>query len=219
MINYAAYLFLSLSLTMMLIEWTKVGLVTQSLILKSKSYYVKRKSFLMKALWIVIPLKFLLGFMTSVFYCTSELELKFYSFFDGIFLAEMGILFIINAKTLVNNVRHHYRENLGSDLVFMQITLILSSFSYLFRSAYLIVSFVFWEDGIQEVEEKIDNFSNKLLMLISTLLIVFLTELLPIISLILTNAFILKQKMMKLKAIGEQEDELEDDFMEKSVWD
>jgi hypothetical protein len=68
MINYAAYFFLSLALTMNLIEWTKVGLATQSLILKSLSFYVKRKSFLMKALIIIIPVKFILGFLTSLFF-------------------------------------------------------------------------------------------------------------------------------------------------------
>lgn len=208
MINYAAYFFLSLALSMMLIEWTKVGLATQSLILKSLSYYVKRKSFLLKALLIVMPLKFLLGLLTSVFYCTSDLKLKFYAFFDGIFLAEMGILFIINAKTLVNNIRLNYQEYFGSDLLFMQIALILSSISYLLRSTYQITSFVFFEDGIMEVEQRIDKLENKLVMLGLTLGIVFLTEILPIASLIITNAFILKQKSMKMKTIGEQENEM-----------
>lgn len=134
MINYAAYLFLSLALTLSLIKWTRVGLATQSLIIKSISYYFKRKSFLFKALLFIIPLKFALGFTTSLFYCTRDLPLKFYSFFDGIFLSELGILFIINAKTLVTNIRTHYQKYFGADLAFMQVTLVLSSVSYLFRA-------------------------------------------------------------------------------------
>ena len=203
MINYAAYLFLSLALTLNLLEWTKIGLATQSLVIKSLSYYINRKSFLMKALCIIIPIKFALGFVTSVSYCLEFFDLKFYWFFDGIFLAEMGILFIINAKTLTNNIRTYYMEYFKGDMLFMQITLICSSVSYLFRSAYLLIAFIFFDNGIKDTEEYILGMKNKTLMLISILTVVFLTEMLPIASLILTNAFILNQKSEKMKTIGQ----------------
>ena len=78
MILYASYVFLSLALALSLIEWTKVGLATQSLVIKSLSYYVNRKSFLTKALLIIIPLKFSLGFFSSILYCSKDYELTYY---------------------------------------------------------------------------------------------------------------------------------------------
>lgn len=145
----------------------------------------------------------MLGFATSIFYCTSGLNLKFYSFFDGIFLAEMGILFIINAKTLVNNIRTHYEKYFKADLIFLQVTLILSALSYLLRATYLLGAFIFFDNGISDIELYIRLQGNGFITLLSTLIIVSLTELLPIASLILTHAFILKQKSMKMKTIGQ----------------
>ena len=81
MLNYSAYLFLSIALTLNLLEWTKIGLATQSLVLKSLSYYINRKSFLMKALLVIFPIKFALGFVTSFGYWLEWFDLKFYCFF------------------------------------------------------------------------------------------------------------------------------------------
>lgn len=155
-----------------------------------------------------MPLNFLLGFATSMFYCISNLNIKFYSFFDGIFLAEMGILFIINAKTLVNNIRTHYEKYFKADLIFLQVTLILSALSYLLRATYLLGAFIFFENGINDIELYIRLQGNGFVTLLSTLAIVSLTELLPIASLILTHAFILKQKSMKMKTIGQARNNL-----------
>ena len=208
MVNYIAYMFLSAALTLSLIEWTKIRLATQSLVLKSLTYYTNKKSFLIKASLIILPIKFGLGFITSISYWVNGLALKFYWFFDGIFLVEMGILFIINAKTFVTNIRTYYYEYFKEEMIIMQLTLILSSLSYLFRSAYLLVGFVFFENGIKEAEERIFMIKNKSVMLLWILVIVFLTEMLPIASLILTNAFIVQQKSIKMKTIGQQSNNL-----------
>ena len=204
MVNYISYMFLSSALTLNLIEWTKIKIATQSLVLKSLSYYINRRSFLIKASLIILPIKFALGFITSISYWINGLALKFYWFFDGIFLVEMGILFIINAKSFVTNIRTFYYDYFKEEIIFMQFMLILSSVSYLFRSTYLLVGFVFFENGIKEAEERIFEMQNKSLMLISILAVVFLTEMLPFASLILTNAFIIKQKAIKMKTIGQQ---------------
>jgi hypothetical protein len=139
------------------------------------------------------------------------LGLRFYCFFDGIFLAEMGILFIINAKTLVNNIRMYYEKYFKQDFLFMKVTLIISSISYLLRATYLLSGFIFFKDGIKQLEEIISLQHNKILMFIGILLIVCLTELFPILALILTNAFILKQKSMKMKSIGEKDTNILED--------
>ena len=85
----------------------------------------------------------------------------------------------------------------------MRLTLICSSISYLLRSAYLLIAFIFFKNGIMDAQEFVMNLENKILMLLSILSIVFLTEMLPIASLILTNAFILKQKASNMRSIGQ----------------
>lgn len=77
----------------------------------------------------------------------------------------MGILFIINAKSFVTNIRTFYYEYFKDEIIYMQFMLILSSVSYLFRSAYLLVGFVFFENGIKEAEQRIFAIKNKPLML------------------------------------------------------
>lgn len=115
----------------------------------------------------------------------------------------MGILFIINAKTLVNNIRLYYAKYFGRELIFLQITLILSALSYLLRATYLLTGFVLYEEGIVYIEKLIKIIPERELMLMAMLTVVSLTELLPLASLLLTNAFILKQRSMIKNTIGE----------------
>lgn len=114
----------------------------------------------------------------------------------------MGVLFIINAKSFANNIRIYYYKYFKGEMFLMQLTLILTSFAYLFRSSYLLIGFVFYEGGILEIEKNIFEMKDKLVMLGFILTVVFLTEMLPILSLILTNAFILKNKSMRTRIIG-----------------
>lgn len=86
------------------------------------------------------------------------------------------------------------------------ITLITCSLSYLFRASYLLICFVF-SRGIQK---NFEEFDDDIMNLIASLILVVLTEILPIISLIMTVLYLLSQKSSKLSTIGEKEQDLLD---------